>query len=625
MRTDRYWLGCFLLLLMTAGLPAAAQTCGPWTRIGAEPPFGGASLNSVTHGDGVFVAVGDGGLIVTSPDGVAWTRQESGETADLRGVAWSGARYVAVGGWGVVLVSEDAASWRRVVVAFDQQLTAATWSGSRFLAVGDGATVLSSTDGEVWETVATGGGDWVLRSVACGGGVCVAGGSYLWSTHYGGTMLRSTDGLTWKPVAAESEFPLQAFDLMWTGERFVAAGSRFDWPTVGWSDGGETWEYGPNAAAAGPTRYSAVATDGLETLVFGDAGRVQASPDGCAWSERASTLGYWVNDVVWTDGRWVAVGWQGQTAVSEDGDRWDTAAPGLFDSFPKTPAARNGSVIVAAASDATSWHPVVYRTSDGTAWQQQVLVGSPRMTEVETFAGGFLALTADGVASSPDGVAWTAHPLAAPSPGLEGLACSPARCVAVGKEIVTSEDGVTWSRSPLPAGVLAAHDVVWTGTRFVAVGHLHGASPAVFLESLDGLSWQVRTQQGLEPPTTLANHGGRLVALGGGQGRVFTAAEGQPWTVVVLPSYDNLREVVWTGGFFAAFGRKPDNVHPALWVSVGGTAWSEVAVPAGDDLRGIFGDGSRLYLFGERGTILSTSCGGYATGRAPSRRLSAVR
>ena len=620
MRLRRYWFGCFLLAAALAGGNAAGQTCGPWTRIGAEPPFGGASLNAVTWGDGQFVAVGDGGLIATSPDGASWTQRESGETADLAGVAWSGSRYAAIGEEGTILVSDDGEAWRRGSVACDCQLTAVTWSGSRFIAVGDGATILSSGDGETWEEAATAGGEWVLRAVTCGGGVCLTGGSYLWSTHYEGTMLRSTDGLTWQPVAVESEFPFQAFDLMWTGERFVAVGSGVDTPIVGWSAGGVAWEtvYG---AVRGVPNYTAAATDGVEILVFGDAGRLQVSPDGATWSERSSELGYWVNDAAWGDGRWVVVGAQGQAAVSEDGDRWDAAAPGLFDSFVGTPAAINGTVVVAAARDATSGHPVVFRSVDGVAWDRHVLVDLPRLSEIEPYPGGSLGLARDGVATSPDGIAWTPHPLPAPSPELEGLMCSPARCVAVGKEIVTSEDGVTWSRSPLPAGSLAAHDVVWTGSRFVAVGHLAGAAAALFLESADGLTWQARNQEGIEPPTALAAHGGRLVAIGGGQGRVFTAAEGQPWTELVLASFDDLRALTWTGSFFAALGRKPDNVLPALWLSWDGTTWSEVAVPAGDDLRGIFGDGSRLYLLGERGTIQSTTCSGYAIGRAPRRRL----
>jgi hypothetical protein len=35
-------------------------------------------LYGVTYGNGTFVAVGEGGTILTSPDGVTWTQRTSG-------------------------------------------------------------------------------------------------------------------------------------------------------------------------------------------------------------------------------------------------------------------------------------------------------------------------------------------------------------------------------------------------------------------------------------------------------------------------------------------------------------------------------------------------------------------
>ena len=43
-----------------------------------------------------FVAVGEFGTILTSPDAVTWTAQ-SGPTSDLHGITWNGSQYSAVG------------------------------------------------------------------------------------------------------------------------------------------------------------------------------------------------------------------------------------------------------------------------------------------------------------------------------------------------------------------------------------------------------------------------------------------------------------------------------------------------------------------------------------------------
>ena len=610
-----------ILATMPAARPLAGQVCGPWSRIGADPPFGGASLNAVTSGGGTFVAVGDDGLIATSTDGVVWTRRESGDDEDLRGVAWNGTRYIAVGLGGPILASDDATIWRPVGTPFELPLVGVTWSGSRFIAVGDGATILSSEDGEAWEAAATGGGEWVLRAVACGGGACVTGGSYLWSTHYEGTMLRSTDGLTWQPVAVESDFRLQAFDLMWTGGRFVAVGSSVDMPMVGWSDIGESWEFGPTVTG-GPPNYSAVATDGLEILVFGGAGTLLSSPDGAAWSERSTSLGWWVRDAAWGGGHWVAVGAQGQTAVSEDSFAWTTAVPRLFDFFYNwRGATSSGSVVVASGDDTGTGTPFVYRTGDGATWQRVVLDGISGLTSLTTFGGRFIGVTAAGFATSPDGVAWAEVPVAS-APASGGLACSPSRCVAVGSTIMTSEDAVTWSTTALPQGY-QPRDVAWDGKQFVVVGRwgVKGTG-ALFMRSDDGGHWEASEQPGYPVmPTALAAGGGTRAVIGGQRGHVFTGTDGFTWQDHDLAESAEMRDVVWTGSYFAVLGRKPDGISSVVWVSRDGSTWSKIAVPGNHDLREITGSGPRLHLFGDQGTILSTSCSDSIGARAPRRRL----
>jgi hypothetical protein len=607
-------------VLVAVGTPAGAQTCGPWSRLGAEPPFGGASLNAVTYGDGIFVAVGDDGLIASSTDGVVWTRRESGDDEDLRGVTWNGARYIAVGLGGPILASDDATIWRPVGAPFDLPLVGVTWSGSRFIAVGDGATILSSGDGEVWEAAATGGGEWVLHAVACGGGVCVTGGSYLWSTHYEGTMLRSTDGLTWQPVAAESEFPLQAFDLMWTGERFVAVGSSVDMPMVGWSDIGESWEFGPTVTGGSPN-YSAVATDGLEILVFGDAGTLLSSPDGAAWSERSTSLGWWVRDAAWGGGRWVAVGWRGQTATSEDGVAWTLAVPALLDSFTWRGAATKGPAVVAAGADQTTGAAFVYCSVNGDTWQREALTLGSTLWLLTSFRDGFLGVTTAGFATSAEGTTWTSVPVPG-FLGASGVVCSPSRCVAVGSTIMTSEDAVTWSTTTLPQGY-QPRDIAWDGKQFVVVGRWGvKETGALFMRSDDGGHWEASEQPGYPVmPTAIAAGGGTLAVIGGQRGHVFTGTNGFTWQDHYLAVDAEMRDVVWTGSYFAVLGRKSDGIASVVWVSRDGSTWSEIAVPGNHDLREITGSGPRLHLFGDQGTILSTSCSDSVGTRAPRRRL----
>jgi hypothetical protein len=54
-------------------------------------------LFGVTYGNGLFVAVGWDGTILTSPDGVNWTARTSGTSNCLSGVTYGNGLFVAVG------------------------------------------------------------------------------------------------------------------------------------------------------------------------------------------------------------------------------------------------------------------------------------------------------------------------------------------------------------------------------------------------------------------------------------------------------------------------------------------------------------------------------------------------
>jgi hypothetical protein len=87
---------------------------GTW--IPASTPSTSARLRGLTYGNGYYVAAGDQGTILTSPDGKTWTQRIPGEnyrllsTATLLGAAYSPSlnRFVIVGSGGAILVSTPA-------------------------------------------------------------------------------------------------------------------------------------------------------------------------------------------------------------------------------------------------------------------------------------------------------------------------------------------------------------------------------------------------------------------------------------------------------------------------------------------------------------------------------------
>ena len=70
-----------------------------WTQRASVADNG---LYGVTYGNGLFVAVGDDGAILASPDGVTWTARTLGGKG-LHGVTYGNGLFVAVGPGGAIL------------------------------------------------------------------------------------------------------------------------------------------------------------------------------------------------------------------------------------------------------------------------------------------------------------------------------------------------------------------------------------------------------------------------------------------------------------------------------------------------------------------------------------------
>ena len=68
-------------------------------------------MNGVTFARGRFVAVGERGGLITSPDGVRWSVLPVEPDARLKAITTGPMGFVAVGARGSVVRSKDGASW----------------------------------------------------------------------------------------------------------------------------------------------------------------------------------------------------------------------------------------------------------------------------------------------------------------------------------------------------------------------------------------------------------------------------------------------------------------------------------------------------------------------------------
>jgi hypothetical protein len=202
---------------------------------------------------GSFAAVGAGGAIFTSADGITWFPQVSPVATDLYAVTGyaayqnnpgnPGLRWVAVGAGGASVYSQDGITWAEgnppnsnsLANPSNNALRSITQVSGIFFAVGDTGTILSSSDGITWTShTATSNTTNNLRGVTHGAIFVAVGDS--------GTIVTSVDGNTWTvrtPSAAVGNLKqVTTFGSVY-GSIYVAVGDAG--AVVTSIDGGITW------------------------------------------------------------------------------------------------------------------------------------------------------------------------------------------------------------------------------------------------------------------------------------------------------------------------------------------------------------------------------------------------
>jgi len=99
---------------------------------------------NTTASEGIYVAVGDSGTLLSSLNGVDWIKVSSPTSANLRSITY-GSRFVAVGDAGTILYSDDGSTWSVGTSGIASQLTSVLRALGVYYAVGAGGIVLSSS------------------------------------------------------------------------------------------------------------------------------------------------------------------------------------------------------------------------------------------------------------------------------------------------------------------------------------------------------------------------------------------------------------------------------------------------------------------------------------------------
>lgn len=224
-------------------------------------------LSGVAAGAGRFVAVGNGGAIVTSTDGLDWQDVASGITQNLSAVTHAAGRWVAVGAGGITLTSTNGLDWTSATANTANLLRAVGHDGTAFFAVGDGGVIRRSIDGQTWTTV-TSGVTTALYSFAYGANRYVVGttnrhlvvssNGTTWSTQqlpYTSNSSSATRALHYHPVVG---FTAAFYDHSATTARILRSANGVTWSALG--------GYGGNCQSVLATETTTLAGDGFGKL-----------------------------------------------------------------------------------------------------------------------------------------------------------------------------------------------------------------------------------------------------------------------------------------------------------------------------------------------------------------------
>ncbi|MHB8523900.1 MAG: hypothetical protein ACYDH9_24515 [Limisphaerales bacterium] len=466
-----------------------------WIR---RNPLPTSSFKSVAFGNGLYVVVGDGGLLFISSDASYWATVGTGTSNRLNAVTYGGGHFIAVGDNGTIISSTNGYSWEIQSTTSSANLRGVAVLRNTFVAVGDTGTLAVSSDGKAWvnHTVSTN----VTLYAAIGGvdSFVAVGGQ---GTTAPSVILSSPDGISWQPEDAGATNSLRA--VCRSDGQYVAVGNS---GLVVTSVDGTNWVQ--TSSGTIQNLLGVTGSNGLFVAVGSPAGSGQptllSSTNGAVWVSRTPNAQRILHAVTYGSGHFIAVGDLGTILVSGDGTNWvnrTSTMTGVGSSNPTEIAGLTyGNNRYVAVGGVDSSPSSIWTSIDGADWTPQIpdLLYDETLLAVTYGAGRFVAVGEGGtVYASTDGVQWKYHGLGGLSaPYFNAMTFGQNQFVAVGDySIYTSPDGVAWT-SQDSAGAGHLYSITYGNGLFLAgnSGNYNNGT-ARFSTSPDGVTWDLHVFQ----------------------------------------------------------------------------------------------------------------------------------
>lgn len=464
------------------------------------------AFNDIAYGNNLYVIVGDvmgsTSAIITSPDGVTWTRRTTTHNSGLSSVAWSPTlnMFLAAGGnsSGTTAYSTDGITWTTGATMGTTRINKVAWGNGQFALLdsnGTSSVVYRSSNGTSFTPSASLSGQ--------GTDIAYSPTLNLWALSRNNSssshVMTSPDLITWTARIVSGSPAAAAYGIVWNGSKFVVNSNGGG---SGSSSDGITWTLVNNSVTQ-LGKMCAMPSGAIIAATYSDKGVAISYNSGITWgtslAEVDSVVGQFrsnatksISAFTYSGGRYWAASTNigGQLYYSTDKKVWFSVT------MPGGTAGTNYRAVYASLAATPYW---VAPGTTGTAGQVFSSTDgfSFVLRTVSTQGTGWNDAASNGTLTAlvnNDGrITWTTNGSTFATPvkpvnSLRSVVYAGGTFVAVGSSTaVYSVDGTSWTSASTSFGAFNAFRVIHDGTQFIAVGQ--GTASINVKVSTDGITW----------------------------------------------------------------------------------------------------------------------------------------
>jgi len=549
-------------------LGAPVQGDGPYTQNCLATTV---TYLSVGYGDGMYVAGGNNGQVLTSTDGETWTSYGLATNSTATMLEFGTDLYVL--GYEMQRNSTQTTWWNWTTApnpsTANQGLFApvrAINDGTKIVTCGGSGLAWTTTDWSAWTQVTATTSGQQLNCLSYNGSVYVIGGQ-------AATILSSTDAVTWTP-------------------RTSAGGTHHY--GLAWGSGPGLW------------------------VMTSNTGAIQTSPDGITWTARTSGTAQSLNWAHYANNLYVAVGNNNTVVTSTNGTTWTlTSVAGGnwgYVTYAQSKWVLSGTANVLTTTDFVTFSTVY--TSPQSALSVRAYYGDisgkwylvhdfgniVTSTDLVTFSKRYGGVPQNVAINGMtyDGTYWVAG-------------TSTNVSTAAGRNLFTSTDAQTWVATGSQQETISVCNYVEYGNGItLAVGNAGRGFYAATDPSVSFYSWALLTTS--TPRSIAYGSDGKVVVVGQG-GFIRYSTDGRVFNTVTSGTTSVLNTVSYGNGLWVCAGD-----GGALRTSTDGITWTGTTLGGAPSVLDIiYVPEQSLWLYttaGAPGGVVTTTDFVTFTGRA---------